>query len=99
MTLKYMWGWKEILYLFVFVFIIVPVTIESIFYKYALNLLGNSLYAGVLMGFIMAVVFTFLVYVFCIKRYNLSWARYWDSEAFMERLLVDICSGYFFDCS
>ncbi|MES5895831.1 MULTISPECIES: type II CAAX endopeptidase family protein [Bacillus cereus group] len=74
MTLKYIWGWKEILYLFVFVFIIVPVTIESIFYKYALNLLGNSLYAGVLMGFIMAVVFTFLVYVFCIKRYNLSWA-------------------------
>ena len=73
MTLKYMWGWKEILYLFVFVFLIVPVMVESLFYDYALKIIGNSLYAGVLMGLIMAVIFTFLVYLFCIKRYNLSW--------------------------
>ncbi|MED1269454.1 type II CAAX endopeptidase family protein [Bacillus mycoides] len=73
MTLRYMWGWKEILYLFVFVFMIVPVTIESLFYDYALKILGNSLYAGVLMGLIMAVIFTFVVYLFCIKRYKLSW--------------------------
>ncbi|OQR54967.1 CPBP family intramembrane glutamic endopeptidase [Bacillus sp. CDB3] len=73
MTLKYMWGWKEILYLFMFVFIIVPVTVESLFYDYALKIIGNSLYAGVLMGLIMAVIFTFLVYLFCIKRYKLSW--------------------------
>lgn len=64
MTLKYMWGWKEILYLFGFVFIIVPVTVESLFYDYALKIIGNSLYAGVLMGLIMAVIFTFLVYLF-----------------------------------
>lgn len=31
MTLKCMWGWKEILYLFVFVFLIVPVMVESLF--------------------------------------------------------------------
>ncbi|MES5925097.1 type II CAAX endopeptidase family protein [Bacillus cereus group sp. MG9] len=73
MTLRNMWGWKEILYLFVFVFMIVPVTIESLFYDYALKILGNSLYAGVLMGLIMAVIFTFVVYLFCIKRYKLSW--------------------------
>lgn len=71
--LKSMWGWKEILYLFVFVFIIVPVTVESLFYDYALKIIGNSLYAGVLMGFIMAVIFTTVVYLFCIKRYKLSW--------------------------
>ncbi|BCC04293.1 hypothetical protein BCM0060_0556 [Bacillus cereus] len=29
--LKSMWGWKEILYLFMFVFVIVPVTVESLF--------------------------------------------------------------------
>ncbi|MFP3394476.1 CPBP family intramembrane glutamate endopeptidase, partial [Brevibacillus sp. SIMBA_076] len=58
MTLKCMWGWKEILYLFVFVFLIVPVMIESLFYDYTLKILGNSLYAGVLMGLIMAVIFT-----------------------------------------
>jgi hypothetical protein len=73
MILKSMWGWKEILYLFVFVFIIVPVSVESLFYDYALKIIGNSLYAGVLMGFIMAVIFTTVVYLFCIKRYNLSW--------------------------
>lgn len=73
MTLKYMWGWKEILYLFVFVFLIVPVMVESLFYDYALKIIGNSLYAGVLMGLIMAVIFTFVVYLFCIKRYKLSW--------------------------
>ncbi|MEK4740770.1 MULTISPECIES: CPBP family intramembrane glutamic endopeptidase [unclassified Bacillus (in: firmicutes)] len=73
MTLRYMWGWEEILYLFGFVFIIVPVTVESLFYDYALKILGNSLYAGVLMGLIMAVIFTFVVYLFCIKRYKLSW--------------------------
>ncbi|PGO23608.1 CPBP family intramembrane metalloprotease [Bacillus cereus] len=73
MTLRYMWGWKEILYLFMFVFIIVPVTVESLFYEYALKIIGNSLYAGVLMGLIMAVIFTFAVYLFCIKRYKLSW--------------------------
>ncbi|PHF26339.1 CPBP family intramembrane metalloprotease [Bacillus wiedmannii] len=73
MILKNMWGWKEILYLFVFVFIIVPVTVESLFYNYALKIIGNSLYAGVLMGFIMAVIFTTVVYFFCIKRYKLSW--------------------------
>lgn len=64
MTLRYMWGWKEILYLFMFVFIIVPVTVESLFYDYALKIIGNSLYAGVLMGFIMAVIFTTVVYLF-----------------------------------
>lgn len=73
MILKSMWGWKEILYLFVFVFFIVPVTVESLFYDYALKLIGNVLYAGVLMGFIMAVIFTTVVYLFCIKRYKLSW--------------------------
>lgn len=73
MTLRHMWGWKEVLYLFVFVFIIVPVTVESLFYDYALKIIGNSLYAGVLMGFIMAVIFTTVVYLFCIKRYKLSW--------------------------
>ncbi len=31
MTLRDMWGWKEILYLFMFVFVIVPVTVESLF--------------------------------------------------------------------
>ena len=44
--------------------------VESLFYDYALKIIGNSLYAGVLMGLIMAVIFTFLVYLFCIKRYN-----------------------------
>ncbi|MGE6503860.1 CPBP family intramembrane glutamic endopeptidase [Bacillus wiedmannii] len=73
MILKNMWGWKEILYLLVFVFLIVPVTVESLFYNYALKIIGNSLYAGVLMGFIMAVIFTTVVYLFCIKRYQLSW--------------------------
>jgi len=73
MTLRHMWGWKEILYLFMFVFIIVPVTVESLFYDYALQVIGNALYAGVLMGFIMAVIFTTVVYLFCIKRYKLSW--------------------------
>ncbi|AOY14224.1 CAAX protease [Bacillus sp. ABP14] len=73
MTLRYMWGWKEVLYLFMFVFVIVPVTVESLFYKYILEVIGNSLYAGVLMGFIMAVIFTTVVYLFCIKRYKLSW--------------------------
>ncbi|PEU77992.1 CPBP family intramembrane metalloprotease [Bacillus cereus] len=73
MILKSMWGWKEILYLFMFVFIIVPVTVESLFYDYALEIIGNALYAGVLMGFIMAVIFTTVVYLFCIKRYKLSW--------------------------
>ena len=73
MILKNMWGWKEILYLLVFVFLIVPVTVESLFYNYALKIIGNSLYAGVLMGFIMAVIFTTVVYFFCIKRYKLSW--------------------------
>jgi uncharacterized protein len=73
MTLKCMWGWKEILYLFVFVFLIVPVMVESLFYDYALKIIGNSLYAGVLMGLIMAVIFTSVVYLFCIKRYKLSW--------------------------
>lgn len=73
MILKSMWGWKEILYLFMFVFIIVPVTVESLFYDYALKVIGNALYAGVLMGFIMAVIFTTVVYLFCIKRYKLSW--------------------------
>lgn len=55
-----------------FVFIIVPITVESLFYDYALKIIGNSLYAGVLMGFIMAVIFTTVVYLFCIKRYKLS---------------------------
>lgn len=73
MISKCMWGWKEILYLLVFVFLIVPVTVESLFYKYALKIIGNSLCAGVLMGFIMAVIFTTVVYLFCIKRYELSW--------------------------
>ncbi|MGG0706405.1 CPBP family intramembrane glutamic endopeptidase [Bacillus paramobilis] len=73
MILKSMWGWKEILYLFMFVFIIVPVTVESLFYDYALEIIGNALYAGVLMGFIMAVIFTTVVSLFCIKRYKLSW--------------------------
>nr|EEK69360.1 CAAX amino terminal protease [Bacillus wiedmannii] len=73
MIFKSMWGWKEILYLFVFVFFIVPVTVESLFYDYALKVIGNALYAGVLMGFIMAVIFTTVVYLFCIKRYKLSW--------------------------
>jgi len=72
-TLKNMWGWKEILYLLVFVFLIVPVTVESLFYNYALKVIGNALYAGVLMGFIMAVIFTTVVSLFCIKRYQLSW--------------------------
>ena len=31
MILRDMWGWKEILYLFMFVFVIVPVTVESLF--------------------------------------------------------------------
>ncbi len=56
-----------------FVFIIVPVAVESLFYDYSLKIIGNPLYAGVLMGFIMAVIFTTVVYLFCIKRYNLSW--------------------------
>ena len=30
MILRDMWGWKEILYLFMFVFVIVPVTVESL---------------------------------------------------------------------
>lgn len=73
MISKCMWGWKEILYLLVFIFLIAPVTVESLFYEYALKIIGNSLYAGVLMGFIMAVMFTTIVYLFCIKRYELSW--------------------------
>lgn len=31
MTLRHMWGWKEVLYLFMFVFVIVPVIVESFF--------------------------------------------------------------------
>ncbi len=68
MTLRDMWGWKEILYLFMFVFVIVPVTVESLFYKYILEIIGNSLYAGVLMGFIMAVIFTTVVYLFLYQK-------------------------------
>ena len=36
-----MWGWKEILYLLVFVFLIVPVTVESLLYEYALKIIGT----------------------------------------------------------
>ena len=40
------------------------------FYKYILEVIGNSLYAGVLMGFIMAVIFTTVVYLFVSKDIN-----------------------------
>lgn len=73
MILRDMWGWKEILYLFMFVFVIVLVIVEFFFYKYILEMIGNLLYVGVLMGFIMVVIFIIVVYFFCIKRYKFLW--------------------------
>ena len=68
------------------------------FYKYILEVIGNSLYAGVLMGFIMAVIFTTVVYLFVSKDIN-SHGKILNSEAFMERYFMDSWSGYFLNCS
>ena len=93
-----MWGWKEILYLLVFVFLIVPVTVESLLYEYALKIIGNSLYAGVLMGFIMAVIFTTVVYLLY-KKISTVLERYWNSKTFMERFFMGSYSIDYLNCS
>ena len=50
------------------------------------------------MGFIMAVIFTTVVYLFVSKDIN-SRGKILNSEAFMERSFMDSWSGYFLNCS
>ncbi|MEK4029417.1 hypothetical protein MKZ02_12890 [Pseudobacillus sp. FSL P4-0506] len=67
------WKRKEPLQLLLLVFVIVPFFIEYLLNDYLESTFQNDLYAGILAGFIMSIVFTLAVYCLPLKPQRLTW--------------------------
>ncbi|UTR06134.1 CPBP family intramembrane metalloprotease [Alkalihalobacillus sp. LMS6] len=67
------WSYKELSLLLLLTLVIVPIGIEWVLQNFLQQLFQNSLYAGTMTGFVMAVVFTLGVYVIALRPHQLSW--------------------------
>ncbi|MFB4213423.1 lysostaphin resistance A-like protein [Shouchella sp. JSM 1781072] len=67
------WSFKELSLLLLLTLVIVPIGIEWVLQNFLQQLFQNSLYAGTMTGFVMAVVFTLGVYVIALRPHQLSW--------------------------
>lgn len=67
------WSLQPFLLMLLFVFIIVPITIENWAHDFLQQLWQNDLYAGTMMGLMMAITFTVALYYITIKPYGLNW--------------------------
>lgn len=68
-----MWGWRDIAYMLLLVLVLVPIFIEYALFNYLVNVFQNELYAGTLMGLIMAILFTTALYFIVLKPKGQSW--------------------------
>lgn len=68
-----MWKWRDLVYMLLLVLVLVPFFIEYILFNQLLVLFKNTLYAGTLIGFIMAVIFTTALYCIVLKPKKQSW--------------------------
>ncbi|WP_237150132.1 CPBP family intramembrane glutamic endopeptidase [Planococcus kocurii] len=62
-----MWKWRDLTYMLFLVLVLVPIFIETVLFTYLLSVFQNELYAGTLNGFIMAIVFTAVLYFVVLK--------------------------------
>lgn len=68
-----MWEWRDLIYMLFLVLVLVPVFIETVLFKYLLDVFQNELYAGTMNGFIMAIIFTTTLYIIVLKPKEQSW--------------------------
>jgi len=71
--LKVEWTFRELIKLLVLSLIIVPLGIEVLLKEFFKNIFENNLYAGTLIGLVMAIVFTLGVYLIALRPKRLSW--------------------------
>lgn len=69
------WTWKHVLLLLFMVLVLIPFFIEYLLKQYLLEIFQNELYAGTLVGFIMSIIFTIVLYVIAIKTLKLDWTH------------------------
>ncbi|CAM4233137.1 CAAX protease [Bacillus manliponensis] len=67
------WSKKEFLLILSFFFIFVPFFLEYLLQRQLYSMFQNSLYAGTLTGFFMAVTFLLAIYYITLKPFQLSW--------------------------
>lgn len=67
-------SWRDVIILLILTLMVIPIVLENVIANFLLTLLGNEVYAGTITGFIMAIVFLFLTYIFCIKKHRLTWS-------------------------
>ena len=67
------WGWKELTKLLLLILLIVPIFIEYLLKGYLKDVFQNDLYAGTLIGLIMAIIFMIGLYSVALKPNKLSW--------------------------
>lgn len=67
------WKWRDLIYMLFLVLVLVPIFIEYVLFNHLLDLFQNELYAGTLMGFIMAIIFTTVLYFVVLKPKKQSW--------------------------
>ena len=68
-----MWKWRDLIYMLFLVLVLVPIFIETVLFNYLLGTFQNELYAGTLIGFIMAIIFTTALYFIVLKPKGQSW--------------------------
>lgn len=67
------WSWRDTVILLSLTLIVIPVIIETWTARFLLRFIENEVYAGTITGFIMAIVFICLTYLFCIRKHQLTW--------------------------
>lgn len=72
-TTERKWNIRELILLLSLCLVGVPILLENILYDQLIHLLDNTLYAGTLTGFFMAIVFTTGVYWIALKPNQLGW--------------------------
>lgn len=70
---KAKWSVKDFVFILSVVFIFVPFFLEYLLQKQLHSMFQNSLYAGTLTGFFMAVTFLLAVYYITLKPFQLTW--------------------------
>ncbi len=73
MTTERKWNNRELILLLSLCLVGVPILLENLLYDQFIRWLDNTLYAGTLTGFCMAIVFTTAVYWIALKPNHLGW--------------------------
>jgi uncharacterized protein len=67
------WSWKEFAIIFTFIALVVPIFVEYIIGGFLQQFFQNDLYALMLMGIIMSIVFMVTLYLVTMRPFHLSW--------------------------